>query len=149
MPAPKVVRSHSFRDVVLTIAGVTISGYAESGGVEFEFGADISESVAGALGEHFVSDLNDDRVIATITVMQNSFGASYLGELLNAQQAARGAKPVFPFYLRNFRTGEIVEDSQAYFQARPAPNQGREMSEREFVMMLPFAAGSIKYGDAG
>lgn len=142
----KIIGSHDFQQVICTVANQEITGYAEAGGLEFEMGSDITESVTGAQGEHFVSKNNDDSMIVTITVMQNSNGSRLLGGLLNLQETTPGPLVTVPFFMRNFVTGEIVKDSQAYFSTRPAPNQQRSQSERQYTLVLPFAAREIQYG---
>lgn len=143
---PEFHRTYDFGQVLCTVGGFEISGWAEDGGIEFEQGGDVAEHVVGAAGEVFTSRSNDKRLTASITVMQNSQGAADLGRLLNAQESATGPIPKVNFYCRNFVTGEIIQDPQAIFIARPDTNQSASATERVFQILLPYAANKIEYG---
>lgn len=142
------IGTYDFAQVKLSVGGFEISGFAEDGGIEFEQGGDVLEHAAGAAGSVFVSRSNDKRLVASITVMQNSAGAEILGRLLNEQEAAIGPIPKVNFYCRNFVTGETIQDPNAMFVVRPDTNQTAEMSERVFQILLPQAADKIDYGQA-
>lgn len=141
------LRSYDFDQVLVMVNGVSLNGWTEEGGVEFEIASEAISDMAGAGGEVVASKNNDQRVYADISVMQTSRAATYLGGLLQTQERlAAGPMPPVVFFMRNFITGEIVKSSSALFKTRPTPNQNAEASERVFRLLLPYAAGKIIYG---
>lgn len=144
--ALELLRPYDFNQVLITVNGVQIGGFGEEGGIEFEMGGDMVEHAVGADGTVFVNRSNDKRLIGTITVMQNTASATYLGGLMQLQDAAVGPLPTINLFVRNIITGEQVQDPQSIFIQRPAPNQNAASSERAFAILMPYAANKIVYG---
>lgn len=142
----ELLRPYDFNQVLITVDGVQIGGFGEEGGIEFEMGGDMLEHSVGADGTVFVNRSNDKRVIGTITVMQNTAAATYLGGKMQLQNAAIGPLPTINLFIRNLITGEQIQDPQSVFIQRPAPNQNASSSERAFPILLPYAANKIIYG---
>lgn len=138
--------SHDFQQIVCNIDGVIITGWAPDGGVTFEMGGDILEHEIGADGGVHLNRTNDKRVIATLSLAQNTEGCAYLGSLLNLQELTPGPIRTVSFFLRNFVSGEVVKSPDATFITRPAPNQESSKTGREFALLLPYAADKITWG---
>jgi len=135
--------THDFNQIICNVDGVVITGWAVDGGVTFEMGGDIAEHEIGADGGVHVNRTNDKRVLATIALAQNTEGAAYLGGLLNLQEITPGEIKKVSFYLRNFVSGEVVRSPDAFFTVRPNPNQESGKTNRDFVLLLPYAADKI------
>lgn len=141
-----ILRSHDLKQVQLTIDGVPISGFAESGKVTFEFSGDAWTNAVGSAGEVTTSKSNDSRVVATITCRQGGRGHTVLGSKFQEQQRQQGPVKTMRFFMLNPVTGEKISDDQAVFQTRPAPSQEVEAGDREFTILLPYGEDNHVYG---
>ncbi|RAL23054.1 hypothetical protein DL240_09210 [Lujinxingia litoralis] len=134
----QILKTHDFKQTVLSIGGQLIGGFGEEGGIEFEWGSDIGEDVVGADGEVTFSRTNDRRLYADITVMQTSAGYARLMALMRAQQAQSNIEEL-PFELSNPGTGERVACAYTVFKTRSDPTQQKQAQERTIRVLLPYA----------
>lgn len=131
------LRTHDFKQYVLTIGGVIIGGFGDDGGVEFEMGADIGEDTVGADGEVTFSRNNDRRMYCDITVKQTSTGHARLSAFAAAQALQSEILPL-PFESFNPRTGERVSSEFCVFKTAPGPSEQKAAQDRVWRVMLPY-----------
>lgn len=134
----KRLRTHDFKQFVLTINGLLIGGFGEEGGCEYEWAADIGEDTVGADGEVTFSRNNDERVYVDITVMQTSQGYARLMALMQQQQREPEILPM-PFEASNPRTGERFFSEYTVFKSRPEANEQKVSQDRTIRILLPYA----------
>lgn len=140
-------RSYDFNQVILTLNGVSISGWGSDGGVAYEFASDLITDAVGIGGEVTMSKINDWRMYLDITVKQTSRANTFIGSLVRAQRNnVVGEMPVVNVFMRNFITGEIVKDAQARFKTDAPPTQEAEAGDRVYRMTLPYAAKGMVHG---
>jgi hypothetical protein len=148
--AGQLTKSYNAGLLSLSIGGIPLAGgAAEDGVVTFENNSDTMELTVGATGLPTFSLLNDDVIIATITLMETSVAYAALGALLNAQNLAvstTGVIPPTPFSLFDVSTGDTMAAGFAVFMSRPNMNKGRVAGPREFVVALPGAGALSQYG---
>ena len=131
------VHHYNFKDGNLILIGThRIGGWSEDGGIEYELAADTYEDVNGAYGQTTISQLNDPRMYATITVKESSKSYGILYGLWKAQKALL-VKPALPFSHRDLLNGDEVSDPQCVFISPPTPSKGRTAGDREFRILLP------------
>lgn len=140
------LKNYNFKDgVVLIIGGRQIGGFAEDGGVEYEFPSDIYEHISGADSQVTISQLNDHRMIATITLMETSKSYRDLFQMLRTQEAQLIKLPL-SYLHRDQINGDQVLSGSAVFLGYPAPSKSRTAGEREFRILLPHGAKSYLAG---
>lgn len=140
------LKNYNFKDgTVLIIGGRQIGGFAEDGGVEYEFPSEIYEHVSGADGQVTISQMNDFRMIATVTLMETSKSYRDLFQMLRTQEAQLLKLPL-AYLHRDQINGDQVLGGQAVFLGWPAPSKSRTAGEREFQILLPQGAKSFLAG---
>lgn len=144
-PGLEMLKTYDFTENDVVLGGHRLSGYGEDGGVEYEQASEIGDHVAGADGQVTFSRNNDKRVIATITVMETSRAYQVLAELLRAQQAQTEIEPLTYLHRDNIN-GDQVQSKYAVFLNRPNPSKERTAGEREFQVLLPYAADKMQLG---
>lgn len=141
---------YNFANNQIIVGGISIGGFEEDGGVEYEFGSDIEEDAVGADGEVTFSHLNDDRLYVNIRLKETSKSYNDLGGLLLAQLTARrnlgAALFQVPYLHIDPNTGDEVASGEAIFMHRVGPNKGRVAGERVFRLCLPYGARNIVNG---
>ena len=144
--AQSAVKNYNFADGnILVIGPYDIGGFAEDGGIEYEFGSDIYEHVSGADSQVTVSQLNDYRMIATVTLMETSASYKRLFDLLTIQRAQLKKLPL-SFMHRDQINGDQVAVGTIIFLNWPAPSKARTAGEREFRILLPDGAKNFQGG---
>ena len=141
-----IPRFYNFKSNIILINGIRIAGFGDEGGVEYEFGDDIHRHVSTADGETVVSRVNDYRLIATITVKETSRGNAILMALLEEQRANELSLEPLPFVHIDPIQGDLVRSTHAVFLNWPEPSKGRDAGEREFQILLPYAAAKLVLG---
>lgn len=144
-----MARYYNLKANSLVIGGIVISGYGDDGGIEYENNSELMEMAMGADGDPTFSELNDDTLIATITLKESSPSYAALAGLLKTQLDARRASgTIVPlaYHHRDPVNGDIVQCFEAVFMARPTPSKGRTAGDREFKIALPHAAADALYG---
>jgi hypothetical protein len=144
--ALNVTQFYNFKANTLLIGGFKIAGFGDDGGIEYEFGDDIHRHVSTADGQTVVSRVNDARVMATITLKETSAGYRRLALLLQQQLANPLAITPLPYVHRDPINGDLVTSSHVVFINYPEPSKSRDAGDREFQILLPYAALSIQFG---
>ena len=128
-------------EVVITLGGIPITGYAEDTFVNVEFDEDQWTKVTGADGHTARAKSNNYAGSVTITLMQTSAGNDVLNSLwLRDRRRNEGVVPL------------LVKDSQgrtrwtatyAWVRKMPAQEFGSENGEREWVIDCAELLGSL------
>lgn len=141
----ELLKTYDFKENDIVVGGHRLSGFAEDGGVEYDMASDIAEHISGADGQVTASKNNDNRMVATITVMETSRAYAVLAELMQSQQQSKTYGPL-PYLHRDNINGDLVKSKYAVFLNRPGPSKARAAGEREFRILLPYAADKVKFG---
>jgi hypothetical protein len=141
-----VTQFYNFKTNLLLIGGFKIGGFGDDGGIEYEFGDDIHRHVSTADGQTVVSRVNDARLIVTVTLKETSAGYRRLAQLLKQQLANPLGLAPLPFVHRDPINGDLVTSSHAVFLNHPSPSKARDAGEREFQILLPYAAFDVQFG---
>ena len=140
-----IAKTYDLSAVVCTLGPVSIGGYGEEGGLEFEQGAPIGEVTVGATGLATFSRSNNKDMIVTITVMETALSYNLLGQQMKVQENTPFVIVPLPFFMRDFITGEQIAAASAFYLERPTITKGRTVGERAFRVYLPGAATSALY----
>jgi len=130
---------------VITINGAKLGGFGEDGAVTYAPSSDIIEHSVGADGLVVASRNNDKRIVATVMVREMSNSYTVLWNLLKAQQIGPRFTPL-PWYHLDPSNGDVVTDTHALFVNYPEIEKGQTTSDREFQILLPYAAGNMTLG---
>lgn len=133
------------------LGGQRIGGWGEEGGIEYEEVSPLVEHMVGASGFPVVSNVNDNRLLVTLTVLAQSRSANILHELIQQQvEQFRGTGAILPLPYSHEDTlnGDKVADPCAIFLTRLLPTKGRTASERTTQILLP-NAGDPRTMDIG
>lgn len=144
--ALNVTQFYNFKTNSLLIGGFKIGGFGDEGGIEYEFPDDLHRHVSTADGQTVVSRVNDARVVATITLKETSSGYRRLAQLIQAQLANPLALLPLPYVHRDPINGDLITSSHVVFLNFPEPSKARDAGEREFEILLPYAAFDVKFG---
>lgn len=129
-------KTHDLATCYLSIDGFRIHGFGDGEAITFSpSAADVEHSV-GEDGEVTVERTNDERLVATVTVRENSIACRRLGEI-RAAQRAEATITARPFRWYNEQTGEEVSSEFAVFLDTPEARGGRRVSDRAFQILLP------------
>lgn len=137
--------TYDLKAVDLMIGGFRMSGAGEAGLVEYEWASDLAELTVGADGEAIVSALNNNALIATVTLMESSVSYATLAANMEVARLLSGIAPLpaNPFFMFDRRNGDSVSGT-ARFLTRPTPSKLATVGEREFRIVLPKAI--VLYG---
>lgn len=127
------------------VGGFRIEGFSEDEAVSYETEADAVEHLVSADGEVTVSTTNDERMVATITVMETSASCKRLDELRRAQRAAMklGILDEVPYSHSDRVNGDLVRGG-GIFLSHGKPSKGKTAGTREFMILLPYATESTR-----
>lgn len=137
----QVAKLFSLPQNFLVVGGFRIRGFSEDEAISYETEADAIEHLVSADGEVTVSTTNDERLVATITVMETSESCKILDELRRSQrdQMKQGVLEEVEFSHSDRIVGDIVRGGGIFLQY-PKPSKSRTAGTREFMILLPYAA---------
>ncbi len=128
-----MAQSWSFKHISLTINGVLLSGFDDSGTIEFTEEASATATF-GADGKLTLSKNSTDHVNVGITLKQTSPSIAYLNELM---RAARISPVQIPQTLSFYdQVSGTVYGGRAYFLGMDANTIGKEAGAIKFNMVL-------------
>ena len=134
----ELLKTYDFAQVYITLDGRRITGFGADGGVKFTPEADLGEHDAGADGLVTFSRTNDKRVVAEITVKDNSAAYVWLSARMALQQLENPILPM-PFFMRDINSGEQVSEGQTVFINVPEVEKVKASGDRVFRILLPYA----------
>lgn len=136
------LKNYNFKDGNVLIIGTEfVGGFAEDGGVEYDMAADRYEDVNGADGVTTISQMNDNRMYADITLMETSKSYRVLANFQKVQEAQLIKLPL-PYIHRDQINGDTISEGTCVFMTKPTPSKGRTAGERVFRLLLPDGAGN-------
>lgn len=135
-----LVGDYNLALVQVTIGDFRVTGWGESDAATVAPMSDLAESVVSADGGHVaISQINDPRWEATLTVMRGTAAYRLLCEKLQAQQdaALQGAVPALSFQIFDPVSGDKIASRFARFMRWPDLTFSKTVSEAEFMILLP------------
>lgn len=137
------MKSYNLKDVIVTVGGVTVSGYADGDAVSVEMAGDVWELQKGSDGEGVRSRLNNDSGTIKFMLMYGSALNAYFNELYQSDK--REGKSVVPIKIRDRNGGAEIFAPECFISAVPNVTFGRTSGTNEWT----FTANDIdpKYGE--
>lgn len=143
-----MIRPYDLKQVIITIAGITLSGFGESDAISFEWDGDLVEKTTTADGRTLYSRTNLKGCTATMVLSQQSRAIPLLMGLLETQHGvsigiAPPVLPPQPFAMIDPSTGDGFFSLNSVFMNMPAPSKGKTVGEVEFRLHLEQANASL------
>lgn len=125
--------------------GIRIQAFSEDEAVSYEVQSDAIEHLVSSDGEVTIYPTSDNRVVATITLMETSASARFLDQRRREQHAAlkAGILDAGTYLHRDATTGDVIS-GEAFILNRPTPDKAKAAGTREFTILLPYAADQIE-----
>lgn len=120
--------------VVITVAGIPVSGFADGEFCRVEHETNAFEDVVGTDGEVTRSKSNDGRATVTIRLMQSSPSNALLSALHNTDINAPGGAGVGPFALFDNSGGTTILAEKCWIAKGPDSSWDRTATEREWMI---------------
>lgn len=136
MSAPPLAKTYDPDQVVITIAGITMQGYADGEFITVEQVSDGFSDVAGTDGEVARSKSNDRRATATIKLLQTSSSNLPLSALHNSDLNAPGGAGVGSFLMQDLEGATLVSGLQAWIVKFPDNSMDRTAKSREWQIRI-------------
>jgi hypothetical protein len=139
---PRPAFAYNFAAVQCIIGTVPLSNFGSDGGISFELPSQLVESEVSADGYVVYSANNDERVRATITLMETSGAIPLLDALVKAQAQllfAGGPLAALPFYLKDPANGDEIASEYCVFLQEPTISKAKAIGTREYQVELPYA----------
>lgn len=128
------VRTYDAAQVILTVNGVEISGYATDTFVSIEREEPSFTKVVGADGTTSRAKSNNRSGTMTITLSQTSPSNDYLSALLAADELNNSG--VFPVILKDVSGQARFFSGTGWIQGMPSVEYAKEISDREWLIDL-------------
>lgn len=123
--------NYDFRQVVVTVAGVPIEGFADGDSIGIERAADDYTMVVGNDGVGARSKQNNRSGSITLTLMNGAPSNLYLQGIYAADEVS-GAGAV-PVVIADLRGGFLAGATAAWIKKLPAASRGRDNGSTEWV----------------
>lgn len=126
-------------NVLITVAGIPISGYADGEFCRIEYDTDAFQDVVGTDGEVTRSKSNDGRATITIRLMQSSPVNALLSALHTSDRNASGGVGVGAFYMQdlsNLVGGTLLTAEKCWIAKPPDSGWDRTPTEREWKIRV-------------
>lgn len=143
-----VLGQNNLARVVCTLNGISISGFGNNGSIVFEHPTQKLTYTVGGDGLTALNVMNDDTMLARVTLLATSVAVRQLDELAKIQTAGATTVGVVAhvFQYTDPSNGDFVTARQAVILDTPPPSPGREVQDREFLILLPYARRTAKLG---
>ena len=128
------VKSYDPKDVVVTIGGIPMSGFADGTFVNVNRLNDAFTSVSGADGEVSRAKSNDKRGEMTLTLAQTSLSNDVLSGI--AQLDERLNRGVVPIAIKDLSGTSTWFSGSGWIRKLPDSEFGKEIANREWVLDL-------------
>jgi hypothetical protein len=136
-------KTYDPKKLILTLNGLALVVGGETAMIDFEMASPAASDVVSATGDVTINRSADERMYATITVMETSNAARVLDQLRQAQAAQPFILPM-PFVLLDPISGDTVSDPEAAFLEIPGPSKASTAGEREFKLVLPHGRNTMR-----
>ena len=120
--------------VIISVAGIPISGWADGEFCRVERESDAFSDVVGTDGEVTRSKTNDNRATVTIRLMQSSPINALLSALHNSDKNSPGGVGVGPFELFDASGGTTLVAEKCWIAKEPDSSWDRTATEREWMI---------------
>jgi hypothetical protein len=140
-----IAGTYSPKNIVITVDGIPISGFADGDAIGLEYGAPRFTKKVGMDGEVVRSQSPDFSGTLKIRLMQTSLSNDLLDTYAKLDQLT--GLGGFTLMMADLRSGANYTAVQAWISAMPPVNYGMEAGQREwsidFASMVPVNAGTI------
>jgi hypothetical protein len=136
-------RTYSAKEVIATVNGVIISGFADGDSIVVEFNDDAWRDAAGNDGEVARSKVNDPRGTITLTLLQTSISNDFLNGLATVDQLTGLAQ--LSVQIRDLRGTSLAFSNDAWILRTPTKTYGRDVGNTEW----PIRCGNLQSSIGG
>lgn len=128
------LKTYDPKEVILTVGGVPIGGFADGTFIAFERASDSYSKISGADGEISRAKSNDKSGQLTVTLAQTSdSNAVFSGIQLLDEKSNKGVVPVL---LKEVNGLTTIFSGRGWVRKPANVEYGKEISNREWVMDL-------------
>jgi hypothetical protein len=128
------VRTFDFKQVILTVGGIPISGYTEGTAIEIIRNNPTWAIVVGSDGLVTRGKTNDFSGTLTITLKQSSPSNDVLSGFLALDEATNSG--VVPVLVKDLSGNSIYFSARAWITQYPTSTFGKDISDRVWAMSL-------------
>lgn len=128
------LRTYDPASVVVSIAGVPISGYADGTFVSVDRDDDAFTKVTGADGNTTRIKSNNRSGFLTLTLLQSSPSNDILSGLAQLDEATNAG--VVPVLVKDMSGNSIYFSAQGWIRKYPTSDFGKEINNREWIIDL-------------
>lgn len=139
------LKEYSADQVLVSVAGIPLQGFADGEFLTISFTSDHFESVAGADGEVTRSKTNDNRATVTVKLMQTSDSNDLLSALYNTDRKFPNGAGVGAFLVQDFNGRSLFAASECWIRKVPDISFDRTATEREWT----FEIANLEYFQGG
>ena len=132
------VATWDFSKLIVTWAGVTVTGFMNDVTLTCDGGEDAVKTVVGSDGRETVFVFMNNRTGNVVLPLMASARAN------DVLSAAFAAKTIGPLQIKDLNGTKVCQAPAAVISKRPAPTFGKEISAREWT--ISFADGDITIG---
>lgn len=130
------VKVYDADQVVVSIAGIPLSGYADGEFLTISFESNLFDDVVGTDGEVTRSKTNDRRATATVRLMSSSDSNDLLSALYNTDDRAPNGAGIGAFLVEDNQGRSVFSASEAWIQKAPDISFDRTANEREWTIRI-------------
>lgn len=128
------IATYDPKNVIVTIDGTNLSGFADGTFVTVERASETFTKVVGAYGEVARVKSADRSGSMTITLMQTSNSNLFLNGLAN--QDEQSSDGIVAIQVKDSTTNTIINANEAWIKTKPKAEFGKDMGNREWVFEL-------------
>lgn len=129
------VENYNLKQVVISAAGVRLTGFSENDAARLEPNEDVFALTVGSDGEKCRSRMNNDSKILTLTFLQSSEANDVLETALTADQISGAA--TFPMSIDDVLQGEVEFCNDCFIMREPNKTWQRQVGDREWRICWP------------
>lgn len=128
------VATYDPTQVIVTIGGSIISGFADGSFISVERSSETFSKVVGAYGEVVRVKSADRSGSLTLTLMQTSNANQVLNALANQDELSGSG--VVSVHIKDLNTNGQIFAGEAWIKTKPKAEFGKDLSNREWVFEL-------------
>jgi len=128
------LRTYDPKDIIVTIGGVPMSGFADGTFVNVERDNDMFTKVSGADGEISRAKSNDKGGVLTLTLSQTSMSNDVLSGIAVADELTNSG--VVPIFVKDINSLSTFVSAFGWVKKQPAAEYGKVINNREWVVDL-------------
>jgi hypothetical protein len=139
------MKAYSFKNTVLVIDGVEITGWAEGDDViSIKRLADSASHKVGADGKMMVALSADHSAEVTFKLQQGSSSNAYMSSLLDEQEAGADMFSPIPVLFQDTYRNDLAEASAGYIKKPSDMQRGTGLNTQEWTVVVESL--SLEYG---